>query len=84
MSTLERTQKLLAEILGNGIDPTPIEPHAYFGDDLGADSLDAIQIQIAVEEEFGVEIPDDEFGRIITVDDLVKRIDSAVPADAEG
>ncbi|WP_376957679.1 acyl carrier protein [Azospirillum sp. A26] len=82
MTTFERLQKLLADVIGTEIEPTPIERHARFLDDLGADSLDAVEIQFAIEEEFGVEIDDGEFDEIITVDDLVKRIDSAVPADA--
>lgn len=77
MTTLERLQTLLIEILG--MDVTPVEPHAYLEEDLGADSLDAIQLQLAIEEEFGVVISDDEMPRFITVGDLVKRIDGALP-----
>ncbi|HYF88774.1 acyl carrier protein [Azospirillum sp.] len=70
---------LLADILGTETEPTPIEPHAQLIDDLGADSLDAYELQIAIEEEFGVAIEDDELPRLITVGDLVKRIDNAQP-----
>lgn len=79
MTTLDRLRTLLAEILGTEIEPTPIEPHARLEEDLGADSLDAIQLQLAIEEEFGVVIEDGELLRLITVGDLVQRIDSAQP-----
>lgn len=79
MSTLDRIRVLLAEILGTEIEPTPIELHAQLIEDLGADSLDGIQLQLAIEEEFGVAIGDDEMTSLITVGDLVKRIDGAQP-----
>lgn len=79
MTTLDRLRTLLADILGPETEPTPIELHAHLVEDLGADSLDSVELQMAIEEEFGVVIGDDEFTHLITVGDLVKRIDSAQP-----
>lgn len=79
MTTLDRLRVILADILGSEAEPTPIEPHARFSDDLGADSLDAYELQLAIEEEFGIVIADDELPSLITVGDLVKRIDGAQP-----
>ena len=59
-----------------GVDATGTE-QASFIDDLGADSLDTVELVMAFEEEFGVEIPDDAAETILTVGDAVKYIDKA-------
>ena len=76
MSTIEeRVKKIVMEQLGVTEDEVTIE--ASFVDDLGADSLDTVELVMAFEEEFGVEIPDDAAETILTVGDAVKYIDKA-------
>ena len=60
-----------------GIDPDKVTESASFTDDLGADSLDTVELVMAFEEEFGVEIPDDAAETILTVGDAVKYIEKA-------
>ena len=55
-----------------GVEPEKVVPSASFIDDLGADSLDTVELVMAFEEEFGVEIPDDAAENIQTVGDAVK------------
>ena len=55
-----------------GVDAEKVTPEASFVDDLGADSLDVVELVMAFEEEFGVEIPDDAAETIVTVGDAVK------------
>jgi acyl carrier protein len=64
-----RVRKVVAEQLG--VDPDDITPAASFADDLGADSLDAVELVMALEEEFDVEIPDEAATEIITVQDVI-------------
>jgi acyl carrier protein len=52
-----------------GVDPEKVKPEASFVEDLGADSLDTVELVMAFEEEFGVEIPDEEAEKIRTVGD---------------
>ena len=61
----ERVKKIVVERLG--VDPSEITPQAHFINDLGADSLDTVELVMALEEEFGVEIPDEEAEKITTV-----------------
>jgi len=76
MSDIEaRVQKIVAEHLD--VDASKATPNASFTDDLGADSLDQVELVMAFEEEFGVEIPDDVAEKIVTVADAVKFIDEA-------
>ena len=66
MENLEqRVKKIVAEQLGRNIDE--VKNESSFVDDLGADSLDTVELVMALEEEFGVEIPDDEAEKITTV-----------------
>ncbi len=57
-----------------GVDEEEVTPEASFIDDLGADSLDIVELIMALEEEFGLEIPDDEAEKISTVSDAVEYI----------
>ncbi len=65
VSVEERVKKIVAEQLG--VDEEEVTPEASFVDDLGADSLDTVELVMAFEEEFGIEIPDDDAEKIITV-----------------
>lgn len=57
------------------VDESKIVPSASFIDDLGADSLDLVELIMAMEEEFGVEIPDDDAEKILTVGDALDYLD---------
>ena len=69
----ERVKKIVVEHLG--VEPEKVVDNASFIDDLGADSLDTVELVMAFEEEFGVEIPDDAAEKIATVGDAIKYID---------
>ena len=58
-----------------GVDAEKVTPDASFVDDLGADSLDVVELVMAFEEEFGLEIPDDAAEKILTVNDAIKFIE---------
>jgi acyl carrier protein len=60
-----------------GVDADKVVDGASFIDDLGADSLDTVELVMAFEEEFGVEIPDDAAERILTVKDAVSFLEEA-------
>ncbi len=70
----ERVKKIVVEHLG--VDETKVTENASFVDDLGADSLDTVELVMAFEEEFGCEIPDDAAEKIMTVKDAIAYIDS--------
>ena len=67
-----RVKKIIAEQLN--IDEAEIKPESSFIDDLGADSLDTVELIMAFEEEFGMEIPDEEAEKIKTVQDAIDYI----------
>ena len=71
----DRVKKIVIEHLG--VEDGQVKPEAKFIDDLGADSLDTVELVMAFEEEFGIEIPDDAAESIVTVGDAVKYIDKA-------
>ena len=71
--TAERVQKIVVEHLG--VEADKVTQDASFIDDLGADSLDIVELVMAFEEEFGVEIPDDAAEKITTVKDAIDYID---------
>ena len=73
--TADRVKKIVIEHLG--VEADKVNEGASFIDDLGADSLDTVELVMAFEEEFGVEIPDDAAETILTVGDAVKFIDKA-------
>lgn len=73
MSTVaERVKKIVIEHLG--VDEAKVTDNASFIDDLGADSLDTVELVMAFEEEFGVEIPDDAAEKILIVADAINFI----------
>ena len=69
-----KVKKIVAEHLG--IDDVKVTEEASFIDDLGADSLDTVELVMAFEEEFGSEISDSEAEKILTVGDAVKFIEN--------
>ena len=69
-----RVKKIVVEHLG--VDEGKVVPEASFIDDLGADSLDTVELVMAFEEEFGVEIPDDAAEKITKVQDAVSYIEA--------
>lgn len=68
----ERVKKIIVEHLG--VEDTKVTTNASFIDDLGADSLDTVELVMAFEEEFGCEIPDEAAEKILTVKDAVDYI----------
>ena len=68
----ERVKKIVVEHLG--VDEAKVTEDASFVDDLGADSLDTVELVMAFEEEFGVEIPDDAAEKILTVKDAIEYV----------
>ena len=75
MSVEERVQKIVCEQLGASQDEVKLE--ASFIDDLGADSLDTVELVMAFEEEFEIEIPDDAAEKIQTIKDAIDFIEAA-------
>ena len=73
MSTFEKVKDIVVEQLGVDADEVQIE--STFIDDLGADSLDIVELIMAFEEEFGIEIPDEAAEKKKTVQDVVTYID---------
>jgi acyl carrier protein len=72
--TADRVKKIVVDHLG--VDEAKVTDNASFIDDLGADSLDTVELVMAFEEEFGVEIPDDAAEKITTVKDAIAYIDA--------
>jgi acyl carrier protein len=70
----EKVKKIIVEQLG--VEAEEVTPEAKFIEDLGADSLDTVELIMALEEEFGIEIPDEEAEKIITVKDAIEYIKS--------
>ena len=70
----EKVRSIIAEQLGVKIDE--VTPQASFIDDLGADSLDTVELIMALEEEFNVEIPDEDAEKMTTVADAINYIES--------
>ena len=74
MSTVEQqVKKIVAEQLG--VKEEEVTNDASFVDDLGADSLDTVELVMALEEEFGVEVPDEQAEKLLTVGDVTKYIE---------
>ena len=74
MDTFEKVKEIIVERLS--VDEKDVTEDASFIDDLGADSLDTVELVMALEEEFGIEIPDEDAEKIATVGDAVKYIES--------
>ncbi|HEY9079666.1 acyl carrier protein [Magnetovibrio sp.] len=68
----DRVKKIVIEHLG--VDDSKVAENASFIDDLGADSLDTVELVMAFEEEFGCEIPDDAAEKILTIKDAIDYI----------
>ena len=76
--TFERVKKIIVEQLG--VEENEVPPEASITDDLGADSLDQVELVMAFETEFGIDIPDEEAEKIKTVGDAVQKIDNVAGA----
>ena len=76
MAVADKVKSIIVEQLG--VDEEEVTPDASFVEDLGADSLDTVELVMAFEEEFGIEIPDDAAETIQTFGDAVKFISGAV------
>lgn len=72
----EKLQEIIAEVLN--VDPEEITMDTTFVDDLGADSLDVFKIIMGIEEEFDIEISNEDAEKIVTVGDAVEQIKNAV------
>lgn len=73
-NTFEKVKAIVEEQLG--VKPEQVTREAKFVDDLGADSLDEVELVMAYEEEFGVDIPDEEAVKLITVGDVVAYLEA--------
>ena len=73
----ENTEAKVREIIVNelGVEAEKVTPEASFVEDLGADSLDTVELVMAFEEEFGMEIPDEDAEQLQTVGDAIKYIE---------
>ena len=74
MAVADKVKSIIVEQLG--VDEEEVTPDASFVDDLGADSLDTVELVMAFEEEFGMEIPDEEAEKLQTVGDAINYIKS--------
>jgi acyl carrier protein len=74
MAVADKVKSIIVEQLG--VDEEEVTPDASFVDDLGADSLDTVELVMAFEEEFSIEIPDDAAEKIQTVGDAINFINS--------
>jgi acyl carrier protein len=72
-NNLTRLQNIVGKQLG--IEPTEVKPEANFGKELGADSLDVVELVMAIEDEFGMEIEDQVASQIATVQDALNYIE---------
>ncbi len=76
MSVEEKVKNIIVEQLG--VDMETVTPEASFIDDLGADSLDIVELVMTMEEEFDLEIPDEDAEKIKTVNDVINYIKTKV------
>ena len=77
-SVEEKVKHIIVEQLG--VDEEEVKPEASFVDDLGADSLDVVELVMALEEEFGLEISDEDAEKLVSVQHAVSYIDNHVKA----
>jgi acyl carrier protein len=78
MAVAEKVKSIIAEQLGVKIEE--VKPEASFIDDLGADSLDTVELIMALEEEFSVEIPDEDAEKMTKVGDAIKYVEEKTAA----
>jgi acyl carrier protein len=71
----QRVKDIIVEQLG--VKPDQVTPEAKFIEDLGADSLDTVELVMALEEEFGIEVPDEQAEKLQSVGDVTKYIEEA-------
>ena len=71
----QRVKDIIVEQLG--VKPEQVVPEAKFIEDLGADSLDTVELVMALEEEFGLEVPDEQAEKLHSVGDVMKYIEEA-------
>ena len=71
----QRVKEIIVEQLG--VNPDQVPPEAKFIEDLGADSLDTVELVMALEEEFGNEIPDEQAEKLQSVGDVIKYIEDS-------
>ncbi len=76
MATDEKVKSIIAEQLG--VKPEEVTQEASFIDDLGADSLDTVELVMALEEEFSIEIPDEDAEKMSKVSEAIKYIEDKV------
>ena len=76
-TTFDKVKKIIVEQLG--VDEAEVTPEASITDDLGADSLDQVELVMAFETEFNIDIPDEEAEKIKSVGDAVKKIEETAP-----
>ena len=72
-NTQEKVTEIIVEQLGVSADQ--VKPEAKLIEDLGADSLDAVELVMAVEEEFGIEVADEDAEKLATVGDIIAHVD---------
>ena len=75
-SVEEKVKKIICDQLD--VNEEDVVPEASFVDDLGADSLDQVELIMAMEEEFGISIPDEDAEKIVTVQDAIDYIENAL------
>ena len=76
MSEIEtKVKEIIVEQLGVNADQ--VTPEAKMIEDLGADSLDAVELVMAIEEEFGIEIPDEDAEKLVAVSDIIGHVEKA-------
>ena len=71
----QRVKDIIVEQLG--VKPEQVVPEAKFIEDLGADSLDTVELVMALEEEFGIEVPDEQAEKLQSVGDVIKHIEES-------
>jgi acyl carrier protein len=71
----QRVKDIVVEQLG--VKPEQVVPSAKFIEDLGADSLDTVELVMALEEEFGIEVPDEQAEKLQSVADVIKYVEEA-------
>jgi acyl carrier protein len=76
MAVAEKVKKMIVEQLG--VNESEVVPEAKFIDDLGADSLDIVELVMALEDEYSIEIPDEDAEKIETVGDAIRYIEEHI------